>query len=91
MREKVSAGDRRVLFTKWLGTAWQEISRRLKDIVIRSFVKCGIALPITGRRDSEININGLPDYCMNESADVLSKSNSSLTQGRKAKVSAFSP
>ena len=65
MSGKVSAGDRRVPFTKWVGTAWQEISRRLKDIVIRSFVKCG-----HGSRDSEINIDGLPDYRMNESADV---------------------
>ena len=70
MSEKVSAGDRRVLFAIWVGTAWQEISRRLKDTVIRSFVKCGIALPISGSRDNEINIDGLPDYCMNESADV---------------------
>ena len=69
MSGKVSAGDRRVLFTKWVGFAWQEISRRLKDTVIRSFVECGIALPISGSRDSEINIDGLPDYHMNESAD----------------------
>ena len=71
MSEKLSAGDRRVLFTKWVGTAWQEIgSRLLKDTVIDLFVKCGIALPISGSRDSEINIDGLPDYRMNESADV---------------------
>jgi len=35
---------------------------RLKDTVIRSFVKCGISLPISGSRDSEINIDGLLDY-----------------------------
>ena len=52
-------------------SAWQEISRRVKDTIIRSFVKCGIiALPISGSSDSEINIDGLPDYRMNESADV---------------------
>ena len=70
MSGKVTAGDRRVLFTKWVRRAWQEISRPLKDTVIRSFVKCGIALPISGSRDSEINIDGLPDYRMGESADV---------------------
>ena len=47
------------------------------------------ALPISGSRDSKINIDGLPDYRMNESADV--ESNSFLTQGRKDKLSAFSP
>ena len=67
MTGKVTAGDRRVLFTKWVGTAWQETSRRLKDTVIRSFVN---SLPISGSRDSEINIDGLPDYRMGESADI---------------------
>ena len=61
---KVIAGDRRVLFTKWVGTAWQETSRRVKETVNRSFVKCGISLPISDSRDSEINIDGLPDYRM---------------------------
>ena len=70
MTGKVTAGDRHVLFTKWVGTAWQETSRRLKDTIIRSFVKCGISLPISGSRDSEINIDGLPDYRMGESADI---------------------
>ena len=51
-------------------TAWQETSRRLKDTVIRSFLKCGIAMPISGSRDSEINIDGLPDYRMGELAHV---------------------
>ena len=41
-----------------------------RHVAIRSFVKCGIALPITGSRDSEINIDGLPDYWMNKSADL---------------------
>ena len=31
MTGKVSAGDRRVLVTKWVGMAWQETSRWLKD------------------------------------------------------------
>ena len=70
MTGKVTAGDRRVLFTKWVDTAWQETSRRLKDTVIRSFMKCGISLPISGSRGSEINIDGLPDYRMSEPADI---------------------
>ena len=64
MTGKVAAGDRRVLFTKWVGTAWQETSRRVKETVNRSFVKCGISLLISDSRDSEINIDGLPDYRM---------------------------
>ena len=33
-------------------------------------MKCGISLPICGSRDSEINIDGLPDYRTGESADI---------------------
>ena len=67
----------------------------MKNYMIRAELKQQtelgpFALPIFGSRDSEININGLPDYHMNESADVESNS-SRLTQGRKDKLSAFAP
>ena len=55
----------------------------MKNYMIRAELKQqtelrSFALPISGSRDSEINIDGLPDYRMNESADV--ESNSSLTR-----------
>ena len=90
MSEKLSAGYRCVLFMKWVGTAWQEISRWLKDTVIHSFMKPGTALPISGCRDSEININGLPHYRMNESADVEEIKFFS-DSGEETKLSAFTP
>ena len=65
MSGNVGAGDRRVLFTNW-----QETSRRLEDTVIRSFVKCGITLPISGSRNSEINIRWSTGLPHDESADV---------------------
>ena len=74
MTGKVTAGDRRVLFTKWVGTAWQETSRRLKNTVIRSFVKCGISLSISGSRDIEINIDGLPESADIEESEFFSDS-----------------
>ena len=33
-------------------------------------MKSGISQAISGSRDSEINIDGLPDYSMGESADI---------------------
>ena len=59
-----------MLLTKLVGTAWQETSRRLKDTVISSLVKRGIAPLISGSRHDEINIDGLSEYRMGESADV---------------------
>ena len=65
MTGKVTAGDRcACAFHE------REISPRLKDTVIRSFMKCGISQPISCSRDSEINIDSLPDYRMGESADI---------------------
>ena len=68
LTSKLTAGERRVLFTKWVGKAWQETCRRIKDMVIRSFVKCGIALPTSGERDNEISI--IPEYTIGQSYDV---------------------
>ena len=35
--------------------AWRSIFRLLRDTVVRSFVKCGIALPTSKQRDNELN------------------------------------
>ena len=66
----MTAGDQCVLFTKWVGIAWKETSCRLKDTVICSFLKCRISPPISSSRDREINIDGLLDYHMGESANI---------------------
>ena len=42
----------------------------IKDTIVRSFVKCGIAIPTTGERDNEINISGLDNYSIGESSDT---------------------
>ena len=47
-------------------------------------------MPISGSRDSEINIDGLPDYRMSELAHVEEIEFFSHSR-RKAKLSAFSP
>ena len=52
------------------GYGLQETSRRLKNTAIRSFVECGISPPISGSRDIEINMDGLPDYRVGKSADI---------------------
>ena len=66
----VTASERRIFFTKWAGQAWQDVSRRLRDTIIRSFVKCGIVLPTSGQRDNEINLSGLENYTVGHSSDV---------------------
>lgn len=66
VKGRISASERRILFTKWVGKAWEEMSRK-KDMIIRSFKKCGISVAIDGSEDDEINIESLEDYAVGES------------------------
>ena len=50
-----------MLFTKWVGHAWDEISA-MKDSIVRSFCECGISVPIDGSEGDQININGVENY-----------------------------
>lgn len=58
---KISASDRRILFTKWVGQSWEDLSAN-QQMITRSFEKCGISVPIDGSNDSAINISGLENY-----------------------------
>ncbi len=64
----INASARRVLFTKWVGEAWEEVSRN-KAMTIRSFKKTGIAVAADGSEDHEINIEGLTGYTIESEED----------------------
>jgi hypothetical protein len=68
VRGRITASERRILFTKWVGKAWEEISAK-KDMIIRSFKKCGISVAVDGSEDAQINIETLNDYIVGESDD----------------------
>jgi transposase-like protein len=70
IENKMTASQRRVLITKWVGQAWDEVSAK-KDMIKRAFEKCGISVPIDGSRDSCINIEGLSDYKVEEQEEGL--------------------
>ena len=61
MEGRINASERRVLFTKWVGAAWEELSSKT-DMIVRSFEKCGISVAPDGSEDEKINIIGLEDY-----------------------------
>ena len=60
---KLTASERRVLTTKWVGNAWEKLYEN-KDMIIRSFVKCGITSNVDGSEDDQVNIRGLEGYKM---------------------------
>jgi hypothetical protein len=62
---KFDASTRRILFTQWVGQAWEEVSAD-KEMAKRSFRKCGIAVVIDGSEDAEINIPGIEDYAVED-------------------------
>ena len=72
----ITASERRILLTKWVGSAWEEISSN-RDLVYRSFRKCGISVAIDGSEDDDIHINDLDDYRVDsdESGDSSNENN----------------
>ena len=61
LHENFSTSERRILLTKWIRQAWEEVSAE-KDMVIRGFRKCGISVAIDSSEDDEINIKGLEGW-----------------------------
>ena len=58
MRGTINASERRVLFTKWVGAALDEVSANT-DMVFCSIEKCGISIPIDCSKDDKINCSAL--------------------------------
>ena len=60
---KISAPERKVLMTKWVGDAWVNTNQ---DMVHRSCKKCGISLALDGSENHLLIIEKLPEYTMPE-------------------------
>ena len=64
---KLSVSERRVLFIRWIGQAWQ-VTPAKKEMIFCSFKKCGISIAIDGLEDYQISIPGLEGYCVDDDA-----------------------
>ena len=72
VNNSLSASQRRILITGWVGAAWAEVCEN-EEMVKRGFEKCGISVPIDGSRDEAINIQGLSDYAVRkDSSEMIS-------------------
>eukprot|EP00903_Cladosiphon_okamuranus_P011389 g10732.t1 len=54
----LTASDRRVLITQWVGSAMQKLDDR-EEYRFRLFEKCGMAMTVDGSGDDRINLEGL--------------------------------
>lgn len=68
VRGGFSASARRILFTQWIGQAWEELSSK-KEMIIRSFEKCGLSVAVDGSEDDKINIEGIDEYSIPDEED----------------------
>ena len=54
---KYSVGQRRVLLTKWVGQAWEDIYTEDSEMIRQAFEQVGLGLPIDESQDHKIKIN----------------------------------
>ena len=55
-----SVSQRRVLLTKWVGQAWEDMHAKDSDMIRQAFQQVRLGLPIDGSRDYEIKIKDFP-------------------------------
>ena len=60
---KISASERRVLMTKWVGDAWVNTNQ---DMVCRRLKKCVVSLALDSSENHLLNIEKLPEYTVPE-------------------------
>ena len=60
---KPTASKKRILTTKWVAIAWEKVMQD-KEMVIRSFKKCGITTNVDGSENDKVKIPGLEGYIM---------------------------
>ena len=66
---KISASERRLLATKWVGKAWVEVGSN-RDVVVRSFKKCVISVSLDGSKNGEIHIESIEEYELSTANEI---------------------
>ena len=64
---KIPATERRVLLTRWVGNTWDHICSN-REMVKRSFKKCGINVNIDGSENALVHLEGISEYVMPEAS-----------------------
>ena len=59
---KVSAAQRRILFTKWLAEAWEDYTTNCQEEITTAFKKAGMYNDIDGRENHLVKLPGLKEY-----------------------------
>ena len=54
-----AVAERRILVTQAVGEAWEKFSQTYQELVVITFGKLGLTLPINGSCDDELSIKGI--------------------------------
>ena len=65
---RISTSEHRMLFTKWVGAAWEELSSKM-EMIVCLFEKYGISVAPDESENEKIDIIGLEDYSMESDND----------------------
>ena len=63
MKGDIKVAERRILLTQWVANAWSHVCSK-KEMIQRSFKKCGLNNALDGSENGLVNIEGLPEYAM---------------------------
>ena len=82
VERKLSAKDRRILITCWVGNAYRKASKgeKFQSMLYRSFEKTGYLITADGREDEKIQTEGMPGYIVPPPVDVSNGNDDIETQ-----------
>ena len=69
---KVSASERRVKFTLWLGDVWDDISENYQETITKAFQRCGMLNAKDGSENQLIKIPRVENYSIGQPGDSQS-------------------
>ena len=49
-------------FHKWLGDVWDHVCAEKKDMITKSFKKCGMFNDVNGKENHLVKLKRMPDY-----------------------------
>ena len=61
-KNKLTASQRRILMTKWIGKAYEKLIRDKSSSIQKAMVAGGTMTTLTGQGDDQIHYPGLPDF-----------------------------
>ena len=60
--EDITTSERRILYTKWAGDAWEDYCTNKQAEITAAFKRCGMYNDVDGRENHLVKVQGCPGY-----------------------------